>query len=119
VWTLARYRNSLALQLGQIPPIPDRSITKEPSAELSPDQKDSDSLPEYHLLDQILRAYVDGNQGQEDLLAEGFDADLVRRVIFLVDRAEFKRRQYPPGTKVSGRAFGKDRRLPITSRWYE
>jgi NAD+ synthase (glutamine-hydrolysing) len=119
VWALARYRNALALERGEVAPIPDRSITKEPSAELRPDQKDSDSLPDYPLLDQVLRAYVDEDHGYEALLAQGFDAELVRRVISLVDKAEYKRRQYPPGTKVSGRAFGKDRRLPMTSRWNE
>ena len=119
VWALARYRNAVALERGETPPIPERSITKEPSAELRPDQKDSDSLPDYPLLDQVLRAYVDEDHGYEALLADGFDPELVRRVISLVDKAEFKRRQYPPGTKVSGRAFGKDRRLPMTSRWNE
>ena len=119
VWALSRYRNALAVERGEVPPIPERSITKEPSAELRPDQKDSDSLPDYPLLDQVLRAYVDEDHGYEALLADGFDAELVRRVISLVDKAEYKRRQYPPGTKVSGRAFGKDRRLPMTSRWTE
>ena len=119
VWALSRYRNALAVERGQTPPIPNRSITKEPSAELRPDQKDSDSLPDYPLLDQVLRAYVDEDHGYEALLADGFDPELVRRVISLVDKAEYKRRQYPPGTKVSVRAFGKDRRLPMTSRWNE
>jgi NAD+ synthase (glutamine-hydrolysing) len=119
VWALSRYRNELAIERGETPPIPDRSITKEPSAELRPDQKDSDSLPDYPLLDQVLRAYVDEDHGYEALLADGFDPELVRRVISLVDKAEYKRRQYPPGTKVSVRAFGKDRRLPMTSRWNE
>jgi NAD+ synthase (glutamine-hydrolysing) len=119
VWALSRYRNALAVERGETPPIPERSITKEPSAELRPDQKDSDSLPDYPLLDQVLRAYVDEDHGYEALLAEGFDPELVRRVISLVDKAEYKRRQYPPGTKVSSRAFGKDRRLPMTSRWNE
>ena len=119
VWALSRYRNALAVERGETPPIPERSITKEPSAELRPDQKDSDSLPDYPLLDQVLRAYVDEDHGYEALLADGFDPELVRRVISLVDKAEYKRRQYPPGTKVSGRAFGKDRRLPMTSRWNE
>jgi NAD+ synthase (glutamine-hydrolysing) len=119
VWALSKYRNALAVEGGQTPPIPERSITKEPSAELRPDQKDSDSLPDYSLLDQVLRAYVDEDQGYEALLTAGFDAELVRRVISLVDKAEYKRRQYPPGTKVSARAFGKDRRLPMTSRWNE
>jgi NAD+ synthase (glutamine-hydrolysing) len=119
VWALSRYRNALAQNRGEVAPIPERSITKEPSAELRPDQKDSDSLPDYPLLDQVLRAYVDEDHGYEALLAQGFDPELVRRVISLVDKAEYKRRQYPPGTKVSGRAFGKDRRLPMTSRWNE
>jgi NAD+ synthase (glutamine-hydrolysing) len=119
VWALSRYRNALAVERGETPPIPERSITKEPSAELRPDQKDSDSLPDYPLLDQVLRAYVDEDHGYEALLADGFDPELVRRVISLVDKAEYKRRQYPPGTKVSARAFGKDRRLPMTSRWNE
>jgi NAD+ synthase (glutamine-hydrolysing) len=119
VWALSRYRNALALERGETPPIPERSITKEPSAELRPDQKDSDSLPDYPLLDQVLRAYVDEDHGYEALLSDGFDPELVRRVISLVDKAEYKRRQYPPGTKVSVRAFGKDRRLPMTSRWNE
>ncbi len=119
VWALSRYRNALAIERGETPPIPERSITKEPSAELRPDQKDSDSLPDYPLLDQVLRAYVDEDHGYEALLADGFDPELVRRVISLVDKAEYKRRQYPPGTKVSVRAFGKDRRLPMTSRWNE
>jgi len=119
VWALSRYRNALALERGEVPPIPERSITKEPSAELRPDQKDSDSLPDYPVLDEVLRAYVDEDHGYEALLADGFDPELVRRVISLVDKAEYKRRQYPPGTKVSVRAFGKDRRLPMTSRWNE
>jgi len=117
VWALARWRNEQAIRTGQTPPIPVGSITKEPSAELRPDQKDSDSLPEYELLDQVLLRYVDGDEGAMELIAAGFDATLVNRVIAMVDKAEYKRRQYPPGTKVSSRAFGKDRRLPITSRW--
>jgi len=119
VWALSRYRNALALERGEVPPIPERSITKEPSAELRPGQIDSDSLPDYPVLDKVLRAYVDEDHGYEALLADGFDPELVRRVIALVDRAEYKRRQYPPGTKVSARAFGKDRRLPMTSNWNE
>lgn len=117
VWRLAKWRNSKARSAGLTPPIPERSITKEPSAELRPDQKDSDSLPDYILLDQLLRQYVDEDHGYEVLLKDGFDPALVARVIALVDRAEYKRRQYPPGTKTSVRAFGKDRRLPMTSRW--
>jgi NAD+ synthase (glutamine-hydrolysing) len=117
VWRLAKWRNSKALSAGLTPPIPEHSITKEPSAELRPDQKDSDSLPDYILLDQLLRQYVDEDHGYEVLIKDGFDPALVTRVIALVDRAEYKRRQYPPGTKTSVRAFGKDRRLPMTSRW--
>lgn len=119
VWALAKWRNSKALADGEVPPIPENSISKEPSAELRPDQKDSDSLPEYELLDQILWRYVDEDEGIETIIAAGFDAATVARVIGLVDTAEYKRRQYPPGAKVSTRAFGKDRRLPITSRWRE
>jgi len=117
VWALARWRNSMALKAGLTPPIPERSITKEPSAELRPDQKDTDSLPDYALLDQVLRLYVDEDHGYEALIKDGFDPALIIRVIGMVDRAEYKRRQYPPGTKVSSRAFGKDRRLPMTSHW--
>ena len=117
VWALARWRNDQAIRTGQTPPIPTGSITKEPSAELRPGQKDSDSLPEYELLDQVLVRYVDGDEGAKELISAGFDVALVNRVIAMVDKAEYKRRQYPPGTKVSSRAFGKDRRLPITSRW--
>ncbi|MEY2877504.1 MAG: hypothetical protein RLZ24_931 [Actinomycetota bacterium] len=119
VWALSRWRNQVAREAGETPPIPENSITKEPSAELRPDQKDSDSLPEYEILDRILKAYVDEDLGRDALIAAGFDKELVMRVIGLVDRAEYKRRQYPPGTKVSQRAFGKDRRLPMTSKWRE
>ena len=119
VWALARWRNEVAIAAGQVAPIPVNSIEKEPSAELRPDQKDSDSLPDSLLLDRVLTAYVDEDQGSAALLAAGFDEALVRRVIAMVDKAEYKRRQYPPGPKVSKRAFGKDRRLPMTSRWQE
>jgi NAD+ synthase (glutamine-hydrolysing) len=119
VWALASWRNQQAIKAGQVAPIPERSITKEPSAELRPDQKDSDSLPDYKVLDTLLMAYVDQDRGFQELLNDGFDPDLVRRVLSLVDKAEYKRRQYPPGTKVSSRAFGKDRRLPMTSGWSE
>jgi NAD+ synthase (glutamine-hydrolysing) len=119
VWALSRWRNSVAIAAGEVAPIPENSISKEPSAELRPDQKDSDSLPEYELLDQILMQYVDEDKGLDALIAAGFDKALVTRIIAMVDRAEYKRRQYPPGTKVSKRAFGKDRRLPMTSSWRE
>jgi NAD+ synthase (glutamine-hydrolysing) len=119
VWALAHWRNEVAGKRGEAAPIPVNSIAKEPSAELRPDQKDSDSLPDYLLLDRVLTAYVDDDQGSAALIAAGFDEALVRRVIAMVDKAEYKRRQYPPGTKVSKRAFGKDRRLPMTNLWSE
>lgn len=119
VWALARWRNAAAQHRGQTPPIPDSSIDKPPSAELRPGQLDTDSLPPYDLLDDLLDRYVEGDRGAGDLIAAGFDPDLVVRVLRLVDAAEYKRRQYPPGTKVSAKAFGRDRRLPITSRWRE
>ena len=119
VWALSRWRNKVAQEAGEVPPIPENSITKEPSAELRPDQRDSDSLPEYEILDKVLKAYVDDDLGRDALISAGFDKELVMRVIAMVDKAEYKRRQYPPGTKVSKRAFGKDRRLPMTSKWRE
>jgi NAD+ synthase (glutamine-hydrolysing) len=119
VWALSRWRNEVARERGEAEPIPVNSIEKEPSAELRPGQKDTDSLPDYLLLDRVLTAYVDDDQGSAALIAAGFDEALVRRVIAMVDKAEYKRRQYPPGPKVSKRAFGKDRRLPMTSRWAE
>ena len=119
VWQLSRWRNAIAVERGEIPPIPPDSITKPPSAELRPDQQDSDSLPDYEILDQLLDLYVEGDRGASDLVSAGFAPDLVEQVIALVDRAEYKRRQYPPGTKVSAKAFGRDRRLPITHRWRE
>ena len=119
VWRLAKWRNSFAVEEGQTPPIPSNSITKEPSAELRPGQKDSDSLPSYPVLDQILRIYIEANGSMAAITSAGFARDLAERVITLVDRAEYKRRQYPPGTKISGLAFGKDRRLPMTTHWRE
>jgi NAD+ synthase (glutamine-hydrolysing) len=119
VWALSRWRNEVARARGEAEPIPVNSIEKEPSAELRPGQKDTDSLPDYLLLDRVLTAYVDEDQGSTALIAAGFDEALVRRVIAMVDKAEYKRRQYPPGPKVSKRAFGKDRRLPMTNSWKE
>ncbi|MGO1049142.1 NAD+ synthase [Crossiella sp. CA198] len=119
VWRLARWRNAEADKRGEVPPIPENSISKPPSAELRPDQKDSDSLPDYPLLDAVLDEYVEGDKGFTELLAAGFDQALVERVLQLVDRAEYKRRQYPPGTKITFKAFGRDRRLPITNLWRE
>ena len=116
IWRLARWRNSQAGGKGLIPV---NSIEKAPSAELSPGQKDSDSLPDYELLDQVLKLYIEKNIDATKIIASGFDKALVDRVVALVDRAEYKRRQYPPGPKVSPIAFGKDRRLPMTSRWRE
>lgn len=119
VWRLAKWRNDLAKSRGEVAPIPDSSITKEPSAELRPGQKDTDSLPDYQLLDRLLDIYVEKNGDAAEIIKAGFEKSLVDRVITMVDRAEYKRRQYPPGTKVSSIAFGKDRRLPMTSRWKE
>jgi NAD+ synthase (glutamine-hydrolysing) len=112
VYELATYRNQ---NLG--PVIPERVLTKAPSAELRPDQKDSDSLPEYVDLDPILYAYVEEDRGFHEMVALGFDAETVRQVIRLVDRNEYKRRQAPPGVRITARAFGKDRRLPITNKY--
>lgn len=119
VWALSRWRNHQAVDAGQVPPIPESSITKPPSAELRPGQVDQDSLPPYDVLDRVLDAYVEHAEGREELLARGFDAEVVDRVLSLVDRAEWKRRQYPPGPKVTALAFGRDRRLPVTTRWRE
>jgi NAD+ synthase (glutamine-hydrolysing) len=119
VWALARWRNAQAEARGERPPIPPNSITKPPSAELSPGQLDSDSLPDYEVLDEILVRYVDRDMGVTEIVADGYDVELVQRVARMVDAAEWKRRQYPPGTKISFKAFGRDRRLPITNRWRE
>jgi NAD+ synthase (glutamine-hydrolysing) len=119
VWALAKWRNDQAKHLGQTPPIPVNSITKEPSAELRPDQKDSDSLPDYETLDKALAIYIDEDGGLSGLKAAGFSEEFSAKIIRMVDLAEYKRRQYPPGAKVSTKAFGKDRRLPITSKWRE
>ena len=113
VWALARWRNTQ----GEV--IPPNSIDKPPSAELAPGQLDSDRLPPYDVLDAILDAYVERDLGRAQLLEAGFEPAMVDRVVKLVDTAEYKRRQNPPGPKISGRAFGRDRRLPITSRWSE
>jgi NAD+ synthase (glutamine-hydrolysing) len=119
VWELAKWRNQEAESRGETPPIPENSITKPPSAELAPDQLDSDSLPDYAVLDAILDDYVVHDQGAAELVAAGYDPGLVDRVIAMVDRAEYKRRQYPPGPKITPKNFGRDRRLPITNRWRE
>ena len=119
VWDLARWRNRQAESRGETPPIPENSITKPASAELAPGQLDSDTLPDYAVLDPLLHDYVELDMGAEEMVAAGADPELVDRVIRMVDHAEFKRRQYPPGPKITPKNFGRDRRLPITSRWRE
>ncbi len=116
VWELARWRNEFAVSRGETPPIPENSIEKPPSAELRPDQTDQDTLPPYELLDAILDAYIIRKLGREDVIALGFESETVDFVTRLVDRSEWKRRQGAIGPKISGMAFGRDRRLPITYR---
>ena len=113
VYELSRYRNTVS------PVIPENSITKPPSAELRPGQLDSDSLPDYDSLDRVLEAYIEGDQGAAEIVASGIPEATVAKVTRLVDRAEYKRRQAAPGPKVSTKAFGRDRRLPITNGWRE
>ncbi|WP_324278228.1 NAD(+) synthase [Blastococcus brunescens] len=119
VWDLARWRNEHARTRGEVEPIPQHCIDKPPSAELAPGQQDSDSLPSYEELDAVVADYVDRDLGMAELLERGHDPEVVARVLRLVDGAEFKRRQSAPGTKISLKAFGRDRRLPITNRWRE
>jgi NAD+ synthase (glutamine-hydrolysing) len=119
VWELSRWRNAEAERQGLTPPIPENSITKPPSAELAPGQLDTDSLPPYDVLDKLLDDYVEQDMGAAELIAAGHDPALVDRVLRLVDLAEYKRRQYPPGPKISQKNFGRDRRLPITNQWRE
>ncbi len=119
VWELSRWRNAAAGLRGETPPIPENSITKPPSAELAPGQMDTDSLPPYEVLDALLDDYVEKDMGTAELIAAGHDPALVERVVRMVDAAEYKRRQYPPGPKISQKNFGRDRRLPITNRWRE
>ena len=113
VYELSRNRN----QRAGTALIPESVLTKEPSAELRADQLDVDSLPPYELLDPILEDYIEGDLTAGELIAAGFDEAVVRRVTRLVDLAEYKRRQSPPGPRVTPKAFGKDRRLPITNRY--
>ncbi len=119
VFRLARWRNEQARLAGGVPPIPEGSITKPPSAELRPGQVDTDSLPEYDVLDDLLGDYVESDLGAAELVADGHDPALVERVLRLTDLAEYKRRQYPVGTKITPRSFGRDRRQPITNRYRE
>ena len=111
VYDLARYRNTLSKA------IPQRIIDREPSAELSEDQKDSDSLPTYDLLDPIIEAYVEDDKTKKEIIDSGFNSDDVQKVIDLINFNEYKRRQVPLGIKISARNFGKDRRYPITNFW--
>jgi NAD+ synthase (glutamine-hydrolysing) len=119
VWELSKWRNAEAERQGATPPIPENSITKPPSAELAPGQMDTDSLPPYEVLDKLIDDYVEKDMGTAALIAAGHEPGLVERVVRLIDAAEYKRRQYPPGPKISQKNFGRDRRLPITSRWRE
>ncbi|GGP97910.1 NAD+ synthase [Streptomyces mutabilis] len=119
VFRLAEWRNRAAAARGQAPPIPENSITKPPSAELRPGQVDMDSLPDYPVLDAMLELYVDRDRGADEIVAAGYNRELVTKTLRMVDTAEYKRRQYPPGTKISPKGFGKDRRLPVTNRWRE
>lgn len=119
VWELARWRNEEALSGGDIEPIPPNSIAKPPSAELAPGQLDEDRLPPYPLLDALLQAYVEQDRGRDDLTEAGYDPEVVTKVTRLVDVSEYKRRQYAPGPKISAKAFGRDRRVPITNHWRE
>jgi NAD+ synthase (glutamine-hydrolysing) len=109
VYRLARYRNSIS------PVIPERIISRPPSAELRPDQKDSDSLPDYSVLDPILEAFIEEDLSVDAIVARGFERDVVIRILEMVKRNEYKRRQAPPGVRISSRAFGRDWRYPITS----
>jgi NAD+ synthase (glutamine-hydrolysing) len=113
VYEMASHRN----RRGEKPVIPSRVIEKPPSAELRPNQKDVDSLPPYEVLDPILEAYVEKDQSPEMILAKGWEKGTIEDTIRKVDRNEYKRRQAPPGIKITPRAFGKDRRLPITNRY--
>ena len=117
VYELCRYRNTQAVLEGLPGPIPDSVLDKPPSAELRPDQRDDQSLPPYEELDPVLQGYVEGDRTAAELVAEGFDPDVVDRVVRLVDGAEYKRRQMPPGVRITTKAFGKDRRMPITNRY--
>lgn len=117
VFQLSRYRNEVAAEQGEVEIIPDRVITRPPSAELAPDQVDEDSLPPYDILDQILEYYIEGDLSVDAIIAKGFDREEVTRVTRLVDLSEYKRRQAPVGVRITSRGFGRDRRYPITNGW--
>jgi len=111
VWRLSRYRNTVSEV------IPERIITRPPSAELRANQCDQDSLPPYEILDAIMARYVEQDMAPRDIVAEGFSEEDVRQVVRLIDRSEYKRRQSPPGIRITPRGFGRDRRYPITNRY--
>ena len=111
VYKLARHRNSLSTV------IPERVFTKAPTAELRPNQKDSDTLPVYEQLDPILKAYIEEDKDLKEITHLGFDSETVKKISAMVDKSEYKRRQSPPGIKITPKAFGKDRRMPITNRY--
>ena len=113
VYALANYRN----RLEETPVIPERVITRPPSAELRPDQKDQDSLPDYDTLDKMLELYIDRDFGYDAIVEAGYDKDVVKKVLSMVDRNEYKRRQAPIGTKITHRAFGRERRYPLVNHW--
>jgi NAD+ synthase (glutamine-hydrolysing) len=117
VYDLCRHRNTQAVLEGLPGPIPDSVLDKPPSAELRPDQRDDQSLPSYEELDPVLQGYVEGDRTAADLVAAGFDPAVVDQVVRLVDGAEYKRRQMPPGVRITTKAFGKDRRMPITNHY--
>ncbi len=117
VYELASWRNATASARGETPPIPERTIEKPPSAELRPGQKDTDSLPPYDVLDPVIEAYVEDDLGIDDMVEAGFERALAERVVAMVDRNEYKRRQAAPGVKITPKAFGRDRRMPITNRY--
>jgi NAD+ synthase (glutamine-hydrolysing) len=117
VFQLSRYRNELAVSQGEAEIIPERVITRPPSAELAPDQVDEDSLPPYAILDQILEYYIEGDMSVDKIIAKGFTREDVTRITRLVDLSEYKRRQAPVGVRITSRGFGRDRRYPITNGW--
>ena len=118
VYDLCRWRNQQGQAFGTMDDIiPVAIIDKPPSAELREDQLDSDSLPEYEVLDPVVEAYVEDDLSYQDMIDKGFDPEIIRQVMSAVDRNEYKRRQAPPGVKITHRAFGKDRRLPIVNRY--
>jgi NAD+ synthase (glutamine-hydrolysing) len=111
VYRICRYRNSLS------PVIPERTLTRAPSAELKPDQKDTDTLPDYEILDPILKGYVEEDKDLGSITQAGYVPEVVSRVVRMVDASEYKRRQAPPGIRITPKAFGKDRRMPITNKY--